>query len=530
MLDYSFNGLSVIAADPLRILPGDQLTVEVPELNVRQRGRVCWTAPAGSGMRLGIAKSGMPEGSLLHFPLSDTLIGLHRALKTGVLIIQHGATMKKLYIRNGDMINAASNLEADQLGRILLRQKKLTEEHFSVAMEEEKKTGRHHSEILIRNGHLKPEHLVSALKQQTRTIIDSIFSLRDAYFSFQEVPFPSDDVLTLNPSMSDLLYHQLKKHADTGLIREYLFDHIVNFSASPLKLFQHITMDERDKAVLSLVDGRTTIEEIIRLAPYDQVSVMQTVYALLEARILEIQMDGATSRGIAFEKVVDKIQDVPDSITGKIETLHSGYKQMSYYEVLGIHQNAAEDEIKKAYFKLVKEFHPDLHFNLPRDMKNKLLEIFVYMTEAYLTLKDPQKRREYLAPGRQNQTDQITPMRNEEIAEAKYGEGLAMFRKGEFEKAAYAFASALYFDNSVPRYHFFYGRSLGEIGKYKDALEALGKSLALKPSDPDTLAETGHIYLKLGFSLRATGYFKQVLEKNPSHARAAEGMQLVKKF
>jgi curved DNA-binding protein CbpA len=530
MLDYSFDGLSVITVDPLPTAPGDQLTVDIPELNIRQRGRVRWTAPADAGTRLGIAKTGVLQGSFLHFPLSDILIGLHRALKTGVLVVQHGETMKKLYIRNGDMINAASNQEAEQLGRILLRQKKLAEEHYWGAMEEEKKTGRHHSEILIRNGHLKPEHLVSALKLQTRAIIDSMFSLRDARFLFQEGPFPPEDVLTLNPSMSDLLYHQLKKHADTGLIREYLFDHIVNFSASPLKLFQHITMDEQDKAILSLVDGKTTIEEIVKLTPYEAVSVMQTVYALLEARILEIQMDGATSQGIAFEEVVDKIQDVPEALIGKIEALYSRYKQMSYYEMLGIHQNAAEDEIKKAYFKLAKEFHPDLHFSLPRDMKNKLLEVFVYMTEAYLTLKDPQKRKEYLAPGKRNQTDHIAPVLNEEIAEAKYGEGLASFRKGEFKKAAYAFASALYFDNSVAGYHFFYGRALGEIGKYKDALEAFNKSLALKPADPDTLAETGHIYLKLGFSLRATGYFKQVLEKNPSHARAAEGMRLVKKF
>jgi tetratricopeptide (TPR) repeat protein len=102
------------------------------------------------------------------------------------------------------------------------------------------------------------------------------------------------------------------------------------------------------------------------------------------------------------------------------------------------------------------------------------------------------------------------------------------FKKREFEKAAYAFASALYYDKSAAKYHFYYGRALGEVGKYKDALEALNKALALKPSDPDTLAETGHIYLKLGFPLRATGYFKQVLEKNPSHAKAAEGMRLVK--
>jgi len=52
-------------------------------------------------------------------------------------------------------------------------------------------------------------------------------------------------VLTLKLSMSNVIYHELKKHADTGLIEEYLLDRVVDFSASPLKLFQHITMMDR---------------------------------------------------------------------------------------------------------------------------------------------------------------------------------------------------------------------------------------------------------------------------------------------
>jgi tetratricopeptide (TPR) repeat protein len=119
-------------------------------------------------------------------------------------------------------------------------------------------------------------------------------------------------------------------------------------------------------------------------------------------------------------------------------------------------------------------------------------------------------------------------MKPGEIAESRYLEGQTSFRKKEFENAVHSFASAIYFDNSAAKYHYFYGCALGEIGKYKDALEALKKALELKPSDLDTLAEIGHIYLKLGFPLRAKGHFKKVLEKSPSHTRATEGMRLIK--
>jgi len=75
---------------------------------------------------------------------------------------------------------------------------------------------------------------------------------------------------------------------------------------------------------------------------------------------------------------------------------------LGYYRVLGIKEWASNDEIKKAYFRTAKEFHPDRHLYLTEEMKDKLNSIFVYITNAYSTLIDPQKRKEY----------KMTPMPN----------------------------------------------------------------------------------------------------------------------
>ena len=56
------------------------------------------------------------------------------------------------------------------------------------------------------------------------------------------------------------------------------------------------------------------------------------------------------------------------------------------YKVLGISQGASEDEIKKAYRKKAKEFHPDLHPNDPNAEK-KMNEV----NEAYDMLMNPEK-------------------------------------------------------------------------------------------------------------------------------------------
>ena len=61
-----------------------------------------------------------------------------------------------------------------------------------------------------------------------------------------------------------------------------------------------------------------------------------------------------------------------------------------YYKILGLNKNATEDEIKKAYRKLAKKWHPDKNRDNP-----KAEEKFKEIQEAYETLSDPKKKETY---------------------------------------------------------------------------------------------------------------------------------------
>ena len=65
-------------------------------------------------------------------------------------------------------------------------------------------------------------------------------------------------------------------------------------------------------------------------------------------------------------------------------------EKRDYYEVLGVKKDATAEEIKKAYRKVTKENHPDLH---PGDKACE--ERFKEANEAYEVLSDEEKRKKY---------------------------------------------------------------------------------------------------------------------------------------
>ena len=63
---------------------------------------------------------------------------------------------------------------------------------------------------------------------------------------------------------------------------------------------------------------------------------------------------------------------------------------VDYYKILGVDKKIPQSEVKKAYLKRAKLFHPDLH---PDDPKAKAK--FQALNEAYEVIKDPDKRKKY---------------------------------------------------------------------------------------------------------------------------------------
>jgi curved DNA-binding protein len=78
-------------------------------------------------------------------------------------------------------------------------------------------------------------------------------------------------------------------------------------------------------------------------------------------------------------------------------------KYKDYYAILGVDRNAGADEIKRAYRKLARKYHPDV--SKEKDAEEKFKEV----SEAYETLRDPEKKAAYDQLGAHRPGEEFSP-------------------------------------------------------------------------------------------------------------------------
>lgn len=102
---------------------------------------------------------------------------------------------------------------------------------------------------------------------------------------------------------------------------------------------------------------------------------------------------------------------------------------IDYYKLLEIDKSATQADIKKAYRKLARKYHPDLN---PNDKEAQ--QRFQQINEAHEVLRDPEKRKKYDQYGKDWQhADQFESARQQQQASRGFGGGQRQTYTGNFD-------------------------------------------------------------------------------------------------
>jgi tetratricopeptide (TPR) repeat protein len=225
---------------------------------------------------------------------------------------------------------------------------------------------------------------------------------------------------------------------------------------------------------------------------------------------LAISPRGGEATQLEFEREVRRLVE----LTGK----------GTYYQLLGATPESPHSQIKKSYYSLARQFHPDNHTG-DRQLTASLVDLMTVITDAYKTLDNKEKRTAY--DKRLAATDSFSMHRGNTGIE----KSVAEWRKRANEcLRAQNFAGSIVWLrkclDAVPEqasYHAMLARSLGTLPQFhNEAIEHFRKAIDLDPWREPVYVQFAELFEKMQLPGRARAVYSKLLEINPTHARACE--------
>lgn len=475
-------------------------------------------------------------GRLKEYSLPKVFTGIQKARKTGVLTLRKDSLQKKIYFKKGDAIFASSNYEDDRLGEMLLKAGKITVDQYDHAVGVMKNTGKRLGGILVELGFLSPKNLFWGVKFQVREIIYGLFIWEDGEYSFVEGNLPTEEVITLRMSIANLIYEGVKRIENWTRIKKEAppLDTVLQLSHDPLNLFQDIELAEEDRKILSLIDGKRTIKEIFNSSGMDNFKTLKAIYVLSTIGMAAVRAEEKEGEEPAVEILEEVLSAKPEGrkeelLIEKIHKFFNSLDDMNHYQVLGVDPGVSPSDIKKTYYRLSKEYHPDRHFESQEEgSQDELTAIFDRINKAYEILGDDGRRAEYDLSLSRARLSSVAGKEEGDFksAEEQFRKGVEKLKKNNYKEASESFNQAAKLNPRKALYWSHLALSLSQIPKkLHDAEEACKKAIELEPRNDENYSNLGLFYLKAGLKKKAEAQFNEALKRNPKSQKALKGLK-----
>lgn len=234
------------------------------------------------------------SGQVRHLSVADVLQLIGTLNLSGKLTVVSTNLSSEVYLDKGQIISATVSKPGYRtfLTDLLLEEKRLKKRDLNAVISKAKKQNLPVGRVLVQKGFITDDELMSYLKRLTEDAIFHVLSANSGYFYLEDIPLPLNlsDIKFRIPSSAAIL-EGLRKLDESRLAAEiFRSDDII-----PVPLItnedaiKEISLVDKELKIFSLIDGKTTLKDIIIKGKLDEIEVKRICYLLQKIGLLKIK-------------------------------------------------------------------------------------------------------------------------------------------------------------------------------------------------------------------------------------------------
>ena len=508
------------------------------------------------------------NGLLSEHPLAELIREISEKGFSGALRLEHERVKAVVYFEKGSVAYAASNVRPLRLREYLVGQGLVSSDEL--ARFGDRRSDLELAGLLTREGVLTRANLGRVQTKQVADVLRLAITWSSGTWEFDARSHLQEEV-NVRLELPSLLLEASRNIAVAFAASRFRnASEIISpagGNSQPKNLLPH------EGFLLSRIERPMGLSEVVALSGQPEQDALRLTYSLALGGLLQRERWNHAFRS-GSPQVPSPLAQTPhmptastpvsnqtpaDKDSGEdIETFVKRIlKAPTHYMVLGVTSSSTTQEVKSAYYKLARRYHPDRFRHADNALKVRIDAAFARVTQAYDALRDSSLRAAYdskldgqtraedlakaapkasepvssteTATGESQTSAGETSKTSFEVAEEQFKQGYAALQLGQLNVALGLFSNAARSMPGESRYRAYYGQALSRNSHTRRLAESeLQAAIKLEPTNSDYRTMLAELYLDLGFPVRARSELERALARDPGHQKAKELLRNLK--
>lgn len=255
------------------------------------------------------------QGKIGKFTLPEIFQLIANGGKTGTLGIQNNKDIVMVYFKDGRITYGYGPRQTSHIGQILSEKGKISAGQLedAVAYQSKSEVTKRLGKILIDKGYVAQEDLNQAIKRQVEELIYSLLSWENGSFKFYENQYPTNEEITVNISIENVILEGLRRIDEVNHLKETLpeFDKPLRISETTADRAREIFLEPEEWNLLANIDGRKTIDNLLKESHQPEFKTL--------GRLASLKLAGLISESDKPVESSDHLTDMVNRVSNLLE-------------------------------------------------------------------------------------------------------------------------------------------------------------------------------------------------------------------